>query len=187
MLDCSSVLPCLQFTGENIVRTKTQQQLLCKLPASDTPFVETWLHTMRPLLTRNQVRLVVFVHASPVAHAPCFWVCAQQGFFFVKRDGSGPRGDIAYCARQIMQRYLNTSVSPHVFRAMQVRLRACRCAFVRLALSRSLVLTAALSMSKATESKEAGISPPEHKAMCAGRQHSTATCERFYERRNLKR
>ena len=41
-------------------------------------------------------------------------------------------------------------------------------------------------MLQATESQSVGISPQEHKAMCAGRQHSPATAERFYERRSLR-
>ena len=41
-------------------------------------------------------------------------------------------------------------------------------------------------MLQATESQSVGISPQEHKAMCAGRQHSRATAERFYERRSLR-
>ena len=48
-------------------------------------------------------------------------------------------------------------------------------------------LIAVVLGTQATESQDVGISPQDHKAMCAGRQHSPATCERFYERRSLKR
>ena len=104
----------MQFSGENIALTKTRQQLQARLPPADSAFVETWLYQMRPLLVRGEVR------RSMAAGSQVVLLCMIRGHFFVKRDGRGPRADIAYTSRQVMERYIGASVSPHTFRAMQV-------------------------------------------------------------------
>ena len=46
---------------------------------------------------------------------------AQNEYVFLKRDGTGPRLDIAYCVKSTLQECIITKVTPHVFRAIQAR------------------------------------------------------------------
>jgi hypothetical protein len=80
----------------------------------------------------------------------------KHSYLFVKKDGSGPRAEILSATVALQKMYLGgKSATPHRFRAMQ-----------------------------ATESQQAGITPNENRALCAGRQHTPAAAERFYDKVN---
>lgn len=80
----------------------------------------------------------------------------KHSYLFVKKDGSGPRAEILSATVALQKIYLGgKSATPHRFRAMQ-----------------------------ATESQQAGITANENRALCAGRQHTPAAAERFYDKVN---
>ena len=80
----------------------------------------------------------------------------KHSYLFVKKDGSGPRAEILSATVALQKMYLGgKSATPHRFRAMQ-----------------------------ATESQQAGITANENRALCAGRQHTPAAAERFYDKVN---
>jgi hypothetical protein len=77
-------------------------------------------------------------------------------YVFVKKDGSGPRTEITSTITTIQKWYAGGKwATAHVFRAMQ-----------------------------ATRSQYLGITPDQNRAMCAGRQHTAAAAERFYQKVN---
>jgi fructose-1,6-bisphosphatase/sedoheptulose 1,7-bisphosphatase-like protein len=91
-------------------------------------------------------------------HQSIFLSFQDHGFVFVKKNGDAPRGDIAHAVKTVVGGYLNSKITPHVFRALQV-----------------------------TESARLGISQEENKAMCMGRNHSQSTSARYYERVSIQR
>jgi hypothetical protein len=82
----------------------------------------------------------------------------EHSYLFVKRDGSAPRHEINNATSAVQRHYLGHAAAAHRFRAMQ-----------------------------ATDGQVAGISPQEHKAMCAGRQHSESAASRYYVKANRNR
>lgn len=160
---------CGQFRGITAERTKLRTALRINIPKEATPLFAAWINYYRPVLVAqlmNKSRSPVDVnqtdHEEGRLDEPTSVAEAvnerpwKHSYLFVKKDGNGPRAEILSATVALQKMYLGgKSATPHRFRAMQ-----------------------------ATESQQAGISPAENRALCAGRQHTPAAAERFYTKVN---
>lgn len=153
--------------GAPAEKTKTRVATKMWIPSDASMKFRAWLKFFRPVLVSQTLSTDHKALASSISSAAASSSTPEvaidrpwaHSYLFVKKDGSGPRHEILNAIVGLQRFYLQgRAATPHRFRSMQ-----------------------------ATDSAEAGISTEEHRAMCAGRQHTTAAAERFYVKHNRKR
>lgn len=171
----------LEFKGgAQAEATKTRTAMKVWVPKEATMKFRAWVKFFRPVLVNQTLKIGgddggdgqgdggAGAPSSAAGASPAPPAVLPLGvkpkkpwthmYLFVKKDGTGPRTEILTATVGLQKLYLDgRSATPHRFRSMQ-----------------------------ATDSVQAGISNAEHRAMCAGRQHTTAAAERFYVKQHRR-